>query len=89
MKRFNSTRRPKRSNNSTRKASKNSNKEDPTILFDRWHMDPVPLKTELTAEQKEFVKQLLEKKAYEQSPEGQAAMQRAYFQKAKMIRRRI
>ncbi len=81
MRGFNTTRRTKKRNHTSRKASRNTNREDPTLAFDRWHLDPIPLKADLTPKQEEFVKELLAKIAYENSAEGQEAMRAAYFEK--------
>jgi hypothetical protein len=77
-------RRNTRNKNTSRKLKKNETLEDYTIEFDRWHMDPIPRKlelSELTPEQQLFVEQMAAKDAYERSPEGQAAMRKAYFEK--------
>ena len=81
MRGSNTTRRTKKHKNMSRKTIKNISRNDPTILFDRWHMDPVPSKAELTPTQEEFVKNLLAKIEYENSPEGREAMRKAYFEK--------
>jgi hypothetical protein len=52
-------------------------------MFDRWHMDPIPLKAELTPEQEEFVKKLHQKLAYERSAEGREAQLQAYLEKVR------
>lgn len=83
---YNSTRRARKRNNRSRKAAKNPYKDDPTIVLDRWHLDPIPHKAELTPEQEEFVRKLREKQEYERSAEGREAQWQAYLEKTRRVR---